>query len=143
MAESLEELFQEYVNLSHVERVKKAIEASQYIIGVLKENNWEPKDINTFLTCVTILFANADGKIAEEEYSLFKDITKGPITREEFRALADTFDADKFVDDMDEMIDGLPDDIRGAIFQYGLAFLSADDKLTVNEQKLFVKIVQK
>ena len=143
MAETLQELFQEFVNYSHQERVQKAGEAGRYIVGVLKENDYSEEDCVNFLVYVTALFANADGEVAEEEHALFRDITGFDVSLAQFRDILRGFNNEAFVADMDKMIDNLPDGIRNAICYYGLAFLSADDALTVEEQKLFVRILQK
>ena len=141
MAKTLQEYFQEFVNLSHEERVERAGSTVGTIVNFLKANDFDDQKVVQFFVYVTALFTKADGVTAYEEYKLFNDVTGFNVKEADFRAMMESGDDPEFVNQMDKVIDSMSEEAKGAVCYYGLAFIAADDTITVEEQKVFLKIL--
>lgn len=141
MAKTLQEYFEEFVNLSHEERVERAASAVRPIIDFLQAQGLDDQNVVKFFFYITALFTRADGETTYEEFKLFNDVTGFGVSEKDFNEFMAGGENPEFVNEMDKMIDSMSDEAKGAVCFYGLAFISADDTITVEEQKVFIKIL--
>ena len=135
------ELYQQYVNQSHEQRVSVAQRAAGNVLMALKDANVEDEITFNFLTDLIKLFVSADKNCSEEECQLFNDVMGTSLSYEQFYNLTNGGSDPAFVQTMDEIIDSLPDDVKVDVCTFGLTIIAADDTITGAEQSLFEKIL--
>ena len=135
------ELYQQYVNQSHAQRVDIAQRAAGNVLVALKEGGVEDDITFNFLTDLIKLFVSADKNCTEAECQLFNDVMGTSLSYEQFYNLTNGGSDPAFVQTMDEIIDSLPDDVKVDVCTFGLTIIAADDTITGAEQSLFEKIL--
>ena len=135
------DVYQQYVNHSHAQRVSVAQKAAANVLGALKDGGIDDDVTFNFLTNLIKLFVSADRNCTEGECRLFNDVMGTSLTFEQFYNLTNGGSDPAFIQMMDELIDTLPDDIKVDVCTFGLTILAADDTITGAEQALFEKIL--
>ncbi|MBR0294524.1 MAG: hypothetical protein IJQ67_01285 [Bacilli bacterium] len=138
---TLREVYDKVNRLSHEERLNLAIGSGNEIATFLQKNGFDGEKSLRFFLYITALFAGADGVLDEDEYRLFIDAFKVDLTYERLNELLKGGFSDEYVRKMDETIDRFPQELKFAICNYGLAFISADGEITEKEQKVFERIL--
>lgn len=139
-----EELFNSFLNQTPQERYEYACKCGAIVIDFLKNRSGlNEEEQGRFLLYSIGMFIAADGKITRGELELFNAIYNTNASADEM-AKAFGFCADpKFVSDMDEVIDSMPDDPKIALCSVGLCILTSDGELNEREIELFGKILSK
>lgn len=138
---TLRELYEKAASLSRQERINLAGGSGKEILDFLKSRGLSDEDRFRFLMYLVALFAGADGVIDADEHRLFADLLDADWTREQLQEnLKGLFNAE-FVDQMDKLIDGMPEDQKWNCCLFGLAFVSADGTISAREQQVFEKIL--
>ena len=135
------DLYQQYVNQSHSQRVAVAQKAAASVLSALKEGGIDDDTTFNFLTNVIKLFVSADRNCTELECKLFNDVLGTSLTYEQFYNLTNGGGDPSFIQAMDELIDTLPDEVKVDVCTFGLTIIAADDTITGAEQALFEKIL--
>ncbi len=134
-------LMQQIVNLDFDARVEKGRKAVDGIIAVLNKQKLNPDQQKFFIESLAKLFVSADHKCSQAEYKLYVHILKKDISYEEFFEITNHGADSKFVENLDSIIDQLSGEEKTPICIFGLCLLASDDKITVEEQKLFNRIL--
>lgn len=138
---TLRELYDKAVNLSRQERINLAGGSGAELLKFLKERGMNGEDSFRFILYLVALFAGADGAIDEDEHKLFVDITGAEWSRSDLQeALKGLFNGE-FLEQMDKLIDGMPEDQKWNCCLFGLAFVSADGTISAREQQVFERIL--
>lgn len=135
------ELYQQYVDHSHEQRVAVAQKAAANVLSALEQGGVEDEVKFSFLTNVIKLFVSADKNCTELECKLFNDVLGTSLTYEQFYNLTNGGSDPQFIQAMDEIIDSLPDEVKVDVCTFGLTIIAADDTITGAEQALFEKIL--
>ena len=141
MSVSLREVYDKVTRLSHEERVRLAIGSGNNIAKHLKERGLDGEQSMRFFLYITALFVGADGVLDEEEHCLFNDAFQVDVPYDKLLETLKGGFNENYVQQMDEMIDRFPQELKFDICNYGLAFLSADGEISEKEQKIFEKIL--
>lgn len=135
------ELYQQYVNHSHEQRVAVAQKAAANVLAALDQGGIEDEVKFSFLTNVIKLFVSADKNCTELECRLFNDVLGTSLTYEQFYNLTNGGSDPQFIQAMDELIDALPDEVKVDVCTFGLTIIAADDTITGSEQAIFERIL--
>lgn len=129
----LRQMFQEVLDMPHKERVDLA---KQAFSAFAKEFS-DKETFTAFLGILVAISAAVDGKVSEEEYQLFIDISGLSFSRNEFFDLVSNNASTEAYELVDEVVDNMSNDGKKGALLFALAFMTSDGELTVNEQKLF------
>lgn len=135
------ELYQQYANQSHEQRVDIAQKAAANVLVALKDGGVDDDTTFAFLTNVIKLFVSADKNCTELECKLFNDVIGTSLTYEQFYNLTNGGSDPEFIKMMDDLIDSLPEEVKVDVCTFGLTIVAADDTITGAEQALFEKIL--
>ena len=138
---TLEEVYEDVVKLSHDERVAFGKEKLQLVAHWLLERDLSEEKIGDFILRLTSLFSSADNVANQAEYKVFIDITGFDISYLDFHYLVSLHNSPEKVEEMNDIIDTFPKEIKFAICHYGLALLSADGVINEKERELFERIL--
>ena len=133
----LKELFQKFANMSHAERVELGRQAMAELINDLESNGLNSEQATQFVHLVVSLALSADRVTSAEEYRLFVDITKADISYDDFYQITNIGDLEGALKSIDEFVDSMTENDKNCALTLALCFISADDKITPQEQKLF------
>ena len=139
--QSFDELYKEYVNYDHAQRVEIARTAAGRILAALEQNGIEDEIKFSFLIDIVKLFVSADKKCSESECELFNDVIGTSLSYEQFFHLTNGGADPHFIAGIDNIIDSLSGDIKAEICFFGLTILCADDTFTQEEREIFEKII--
>ena len=139
---SIKEMMQEVVNLDHDDRIKLGKSALKDIITIL-ENNGVKDDEKQLIFVLSLikLFVSADKKCSKAELDLVNSILNSTLTYDEFYEMTNNGADPEFINELDDVVDSLTQEEKGAIVLFGLCIIAADEKITVEEQQIFMKIL--
>lgn len=138
-----EELFNAFLNQTPEQRLETALQNGARILNFLEGTELDDQHKFSFLLHTIGMFVAADGNLTRGELELFNQVFRRNFSPEEVVELLSICADPNFVDEMDRIIDSLPDEIRFSICSVGLCFASADGELNEKELDLFAKILNK
>ncbi|MCR4911420.1 MAG: hypothetical protein K5925_02730 [Bacilli bacterium] len=141
MANSIQDIYREFLNHSKEERLELARNAAGVVIHFLGESGLKDEDQLNFFFSAVGLFVAADGKVTDAEAELFNQLLGTELSGQD---LANGFARSasvEFINAMDEIIDSMPEDDKNALCILGLTFLASDGELTQREIAVFEKIL--
>ena len=133
----LKELFQKFANMSHEERVEIGSESMTGLAQDLTDHGLDRETAFNFVHLVVSLALSADRVTAADEYRLFVDITGADVSYEDFYDATNIRDLGAALEHVDKIVDQMTETGKHAALTLALCFLSADDKITPQEQQLF------
>lgn len=140
MNEELKSLYLEFVNMSNDERLQAAEEGARDVLKWVKGQGLSDEDTIYFLTGAIKLFVASDGEVSKEEWILFNQLFDSTISFDNFVDYISRIDEDYFVS-FNKLIDAMDVSAKSSLCLVGLAFLSADDKLTAEELAIFEEVL--
>ena len=138
---TLNEIFQEYVDMEHEELIENARVGSAVVVKYLKENIKSETIIAGAYIAIISTFIGADGSVDETEYEFCKEVWGFPGSYDDFCEIVKATNCPEIVDALDEMIDEAPDEIKAAFVALGCAFCASNGTMTVAEQQLLKKFI--
>lgn len=113
----------------------------QFIKGLEKGGLTDKEIGNTILNFAKLL-VSADQDCSEKEYNFFINVTGIDMSYEDFFNRTNNGKDQAFIKDMFDFVKILTRDDRFSLIFFGIALLSSDDTLTVDEQNLFRQIIE-
>lgn len=135
---TFKEFLQEFVNKSDAEKINIGINTGKLLRGALEDD----EKFIAFMRVLTAVFSAADGSLQAVETEMYNFATGEELSGDEFFEICDQIIGDKeIIDGFFDFVDSLDYDVRIALGVYGLAVMSADDKLTKEEAQLVLRIL--
>ena len=138
---TLEELYQNAVNMSREKRLEVAGISGNELIKFMKERGLDDKAAFKFIVYLVALFAGADQEIDNEELELFNQLTNAGVNKSQLQESLKGLFNGEFVASMDDLIDRMPGEQKGNCCLFGLAFVSADGRISDREKEVFERIL--
>ena len=141
MAKTLNELYQEVVNMSDDEKLFFAKKASAELLEHLSQHIDNETAIDIYLGLVACYVA-ADGTVDYKEYEFFKAVFEGlDLSYDDFFDLIQNNYSSELVEKYDQLIEVAPENIRGDFVMLGLAICSCNDTITPGEAELLERFL--
>ena len=99
--------------------------------------SYQMTTLDAIIALIVSLALSADRVTSAEEYRLFVDITKADISYDDFYQITNIGDLEGALKSIDEFVDSMTENGKNCALTLALCFISADDKITPQEQKLF------
>ena len=142
MIQELQEIYDYYLSLGKEERVKAVRDSSNNFLGYLNSKGVDEDLATKLFVAILAIFIDADEDVSDAELSLFNDAFGTKLTREELSVLTRECSSNKeLVDNVDKVVDSLPNPIKADVVIIGLSLISADGELTDDEIEIFEKIL--
>lgn len=140
---TINDLINQSKTMSMQQRVAIAHDATDSIICELKKLEISTDAITNFLISIFKLFVSGDRKTRKDEYVLFKDLFNLDITTDAFFDLTNYGSDEKFVKDIDELVDASPKEVAIAVATLGILIITADGEVTTEERALLERIMNR
>ncbi len=140
---TINDLINQSKTMSMQQRVAIAHDATDAIISELKKLEISTEAITNFLISIFKLFVSGDRKTRKDEYVLFKDLFNLDITTDAFFDLTNYGSDEKFVKDIDELVDASPKEVAIAVATLGILIITADGEVTTEERALLERIMNR
>ncbi len=137
----LDQLYKAYLALTPEERVSNAKKAYLTLRKELSEKGYDQTDSLELILGLIGVLSCVDGVPGKKEHALFADITKSPITYDQFLHLIQGTKTPEMVEGADHLVDSLSVKGKDAACVFALCFLSADGEIDVYERELFEKLI--
>ncbi len=137
---NLNELLQDYVNLSYENLLSLANLSMQKTANELKDILGE----NTSRAYLIVIAAclGTDNKLTELEYKFLKDfLEEEDMTFEEAKNLLETISGSEAMELTDNLVDVLSPDGKSALIMFCLSFLAVDETISVDEVDFIKKLL--
>ena len=138
---TLEELYENAVSMPRMKRIEVAGVSGNELIKYMKGRGLDDAAAFKFIMYLVALFAGADGVIDDEETDLFNYLTDAGISKKDLQESLQGLFAEEFVASMDDLIDRMPGEQKGNCCLFGLAFVSADGRISEREKEVFERIL--
>ena len=135
------DVFEQFLALSHGERVQAGKRAASEILGYCQSQGLNDKDSLAFFCSVTRLFVSVDRSCEQGEYDLFVDVTGFEISPQEFFELTNHGADPEFVKAMRELIASMSEEARTAVAVFGACICSADGDVNSEERRMIASIL--
>lgn len=136
MANNINELFQEYVNMEPEQLCGLCARAAHDVFPWLREALGDD-GAAAFLNSAIFFGVVGDGAVAGNEVALYNAIFDSDLDVDQFMELAKNFNDGELLQKYNDLLDSLPDGPKGALLTITLCFAAIDGTITANEQKLF------
>ena len=136
MDNELRDFLQSIIDLEFEEKVELGRDALASILNNLPSYNVSEENISAFAFAATKLFVSADLDCNQSEYDFFRAVTGIDIEPRDFYDLTNEGRDKQFVSDFMDLIKELTYEDRKHLIMYGVALLSCDNVLKVDEIKL-------
>ncbi len=140
MARSLNEMYQEVVNMSDEEKVELGIKAAGDVIPFLSKN-FKDDDAAALYAMLIGTYVGADGSVNQSEYSYCKVVFGLDMPYDDFFNIVKESCKPEYIELIDNLIDSAPADVKSAFVILGVAIFSCDDSITIDEQRLLAKYI--
>ena len=135
----LNEFLQAFVDKSDSEKIQYARETGNFLRKAFEGD--EAKAIQ-FAAILTSIFAAADGKLHDHEAQMFGFCINREVSYDDFFQLSQTVIGSKeLMSSFFEFVDSCEYEVRLVFASYGLAVLAADNEITKDELKMFLRFV--
>lgn len=138
---TLEELYENAVSMPRMKRIEVAGVSGNELLKYMKGRGLDDEASFKFIMYLVALFAGADGEIDDAEVDLFNYITDAGVSRKDLQEGLQGLFVEEFVASMDDLIDRMPEDQKGNCCLFGLAFVSADGRISEREKEVFERIL--
>ena len=98
--------------------------------------------LRDFIFCLLRVGVSGDHVCSQAELKLYRKVINPKISADEFFALTNHGDGLEFVTAIDEVVDSFDTDAKFACCTFILCFLSADHKVTKEEEELIIRLFQ-
>lgn len=139
--ERLDELYQDYCDLTFEERVENCRSAYFRLREELASKGHNDHESLELIFGLMGVCCCVDGIPGKKEYELFLALTKSNITYDKFLHLLQGTKTEEMIEGADSLVDSLSRDGKDAAMVFALCFLSADGKIDVYERQLFAKLI--
>ena len=141
MAKTLDELYQEVVDMSDGEKLYMAQRASAALLEHLSQYIDSDAAIDIYLSLIACYVA-ADGSVDYKEYEFFKSVFEGlDLSYDDFFEVIQNKYSSELVEKFDELIGAAPKDIRRDFIMLGLAICSCNGVITASEAELLSRFI--
>ncbi len=141
MNAELKEFLQSILEMSFEEKVGLGKSALAEFTHALADYGLSDNEIGASIVGFTRLFVSADYDCGREEYEFFKAVTGQYISESDFYDLTNHGRDTDFLQSAGEYLDSMTFEQRRAIVIYGVALLSCDNVLKVDEIKMIEAIL--
>lgn len=136
MTNEIREVLNDVVHASPRDKVDLACEAINKVHECLKKKGCNDDSIVGFICNLTRLFVSADLNCTDAEYSFFKAVTGAKLTPEQFYEMTNQGREESFLKDTFEIFSMLDAETKTASIIYGVAIISCDNEIDVDEVKM-------
>lgn len=140
---TINDLINQSKSMSMEQRVSIAHQATDAIITQLKKLEISTEAITAFLINIFKLFVSGDKKTRKEEYILFKTLFNLDIDTDTFFDLTNYGSDEKFVAQIDDLVDSSPNEVAVAVATLGILIITADGEVTDAEKTLLERILKR
>ena len=139
--ERLNELYQDYCDLTFEERVENCRSAYFKLREELIRKGHDDHETLELIFGLMGVCCCVDGVPGRKEHELFLALTKSSITYDKFIHLLQGTKTEEMIEGADRLVDSLSPEGKDAAMVFALCFLSADGKIDVYEKQLFAKLI--
>ena len=140
---TINDLINQSKSMSMEQRVNIAHQATDAIIVQLKKLEISTEAITAFLINIFKLFVSGDKKTRKDEYILFKTLFNLDIDTDTFFDLTNYGSDEKFVAQIDDLVDSSPNEVAVAVATLGILIITADGEVTDSEKALLERIMRR
>ena len=140
---TINDLINQSKSMSMEQRVNIAHQATDAIIVQLKKLEISTEAITAFLINIFKLFVSGDKKTRKDEYILFKTLFNLDIDTDTFFDLTNYGSDEKFVAQIDDLVDSSPNEVAVAVATLGILIITADGEVTDSEKALLERIMKR
>lgn len=140
---TINDLINQSKSMSMEQRVNIAHQATDSIIAQLKKLEISTEAITAFLINIFKLFVSGDKKTRKDEYILFKTLFNLDIDTDTFFDLTNYGSDEKFVAQIDDLVDSSPNEVAVAVATLGILIITADGEVTDSEKALLERIMRR
>ncbi len=140
---TINDLINQSKSMSMEQRVNIAHQATDSIITQLKKLEISTEAITAFLINIFKLFVSGDKKTRKDEYVLFKTLFNLDIDTDTFFDLTNYGSDEKFVAQIDDLVDSSPNEVAVAVATLGILIITADGEVTDSEKALLERIMRR
>ncbi len=140
---TINDLINQSKSMTMEQRVSIAHQATDAIITQLKKLEISTEAITAFLINIFKLFVSGDKKTRKEEYVLFKTLFNLDIDTDTFFDLTNYGSDEKFVAQIDDLVDSSPNEVAVAVATLGILIITADGEVTDAEKTLLERILKR
>ena len=133
-------IMDEILKCSAVDRIKLGKHSLYDTMVILARNGLTIDDSVKFIISLIRLFVNADNVCSDDEYNIIRAITEVDFSKKRFFEITDMYAKEGYVDEIEKIIERLPQAQKMPICVFGLSILASDNVLTKEEQDLFIKL---
>ena len=141
MNEELKDYLQSILDLSFDEKVQLGKESLAEFANGLSNYGATDEEVVAFILGFTKLFVSADLSCNREEYCFFRAVTGIEMSTDEFFDMTNHGRDESFLDAVGDALRALTYEQKRGIVIYGIALLSCDNVLKVDEIKLVEAIL--
>ena len=131
-----DKLISRYCKQNEEERKNELTLATKIVSDYLYACDLDEKECLSFFLNIVRLFVSADRKCGREEYELFKQIINVEIDYDSFFEFTNAGASNRFVKEMDEIIDRFDAKTKNAVCVIGLSIICSDGIVHDSERKL-------
>ncbi|MBP5404403.1 MAG: hypothetical protein J6Y74_00415 [Clostridia bacterium] len=139
---SLDDLINKVGNMSNEDRVDLGNNCVAQLQSGFREMGFDQEKIGFLMQNFIRLFVSADRKCSVAEYEFIKSIYNFGLSYDEFYDSTNGGADPEFITLMDQLADSMSEDMKTALCMFGLCILVSDHKITEEEFKLFIRIVE-
>ncbi len=140
---TINDLINQSKTMSMEQRVSIAHQATDTIIVQLKKLEISTEAITAFLINIFKLFVSGDKKTRNDEYVLFKTLFNLNIDTDTFFNLTNYGSDEKFVSQIDDLVDSSPNEVAVAVATLGILIITADGEVADSERALLERIMRR
>ena len=137
----IDELYQVYLGLNDRERFARVATAAERIKEHLLGLDIEQEVKTSFFYSLIGIFLAADKKVSASEADYFNALFNSKLSPQDLASDIGACLDPELIKMVDDIVDGMPDDVKVAVCIFGIGFLSCDGELTSEEKALFEKII--
>lgn len=141
MDAELKEFLQSILDLSFDEKVQLGKDSLAEFVQGIKDYGVSDEETVALIVGFTRLFVSADLSCTREEYCFFRAVTGMEISTDEFFDMTNNGRDGDFLDSAGELLNSLTYEQKRAIVIYGIALLSCDNVIKVDEIKMVEAIL--
>ena len=135
------EYCQSLVDMSMDQRIELGTGAFAKVYGALKEAGVSEDNCASVVIALIKAGVSGDFSCSAEELELYNGIFSDNMSYEDFYNMTNGGGAPSFVNNLDELVDNFPADVKFAAVTLVGLFLASDDRLTRDEVGLLAKLL--
>ena len=140
MAQTFNELLQDFVNKSYEELVSIANSALEIIVDGFSKIQTDSKPADFIVPFIATTLAS-DGKYTQLEHDFLNSVLETNISYDDSKNFVQSYYNEEIFDLVDQMIDACGQDLKNALVIFCLCFTAVDETITREESAFIAKLL--